>query len=493
MILYINGDVGGRDFHYEMENLCREFFPNETIKVTHEPAEDEKIVALSIDSSENETVLTATADIDGKEKKAVRIQAKKAADDVDECERQMAMALFEVLTNITGYVPKWGILTGVRPAKLMRRLISDGQTSEEAQAYFEDKLLVSKERINLAADVVKAETPIIAQSKPESFSLYISIPFCPTRCSYCSFISHSVGSAKKLLPDYVKLLCREIETIGKTADELGLRLETVYYGGGTPTTLSAEQLADVMSAVKNNFDLSSVREYTVEAGRPDTITQEKLEVMKNGGAGRISINPQTFNDEVLKIIGRKHNSEQTVKAYNLTRAENLDDINMDVIAGLPGDSFDSFTNTVEKMLELAPENITIHTLALKRSSSLVTDESADVRNLKNETAKMLDYAYKRLTKYDYFPYYMYRQSRSVGNLENTGWCKKGREGLYNIYMMDETHTVLAAGAGAVSKLKEPGGELIERIFNYKYPFEYVNGFDEILKRKERIKEFYSEF
>ena len=481
--------LNDRRFQYETENLIRVFFVNETITVTDSPIDGENgVAAFALDGE-----IKIQLNLNGKSYSGYQILdfSLMNEDDTEQSftERKLELMLFELLKEATGYTPPWGILTGVRPAKLMTRLL-EKSGEERALAYFTDELKVSEKKAELALKVAKNEAPIIASSTEKSFSLYISIPFCPTRCSYCSFVSHSNEKAKKLIPGYVKLLCREIELTGKIVSSLGLKLESVYMGGGTPTALDAASLKTVTDSVRENFDLSSCREYTIESGRPDSITREKLEIIKNCGAGRISINPQTFNDSVLKEIGRRHTSQMTKDSMLLARDCGFDNINMDIITGLPTDTLESFENTVDTVLSFAPENVTVHTLALKRSSSLVTE---DKERGDGETAnRMLILASEKLTAAGYQPYYMYRQSKCLGNLENVGWAKKGYECLYNIFMMEECHTVLAVGAGAVTKLKNPNSNEIERIFNYKYPYEYMNGFSEIEKRKERIISFYRE-
>ncbi|MEE1321489.1 MAG: coproporphyrinogen dehydrogenase HemZ [Acutalibacteraceae bacterium] len=467
-------------FHYEMENLLRVFFP-EKITVTDKIPEGEDYVITELNDG-----IKVSAVI-GNE----IFEDTYVYDETDsaETERLMAITMFNLLSEYTGYTPPWGILTGVRPAKLMTNLIKE-MGEEEAVIYFSEKLLVSEEKTKLALLVSKAENPIISSaSAPDSYSLYISIPFCPTRCSYCSFISHSNESAKKLIPDYVEKLCEELKVTGDIAKELKLRLESVYIGGGTPTVLSASQLKKITDCVSANFDLTVIREYTIEAGRPDSITADKFDVIKESGCTRISINPQTFNDDVLREIGRQHSAQMTIDAFNLARDKKFGNINMDLIAGLPTDTLESFENTLSKTIDLSPENITVHTLSLKRSSNIVTENRRT--NSGELASEMLELCQKRLTEAGYVPYYMYRQSKCLGNLENVGWAKKGYEGLYNVYMMEECHTVLSVGAGAVIKLKKPDSNEIERIFNYKYPYEYISGFEEILKRKEYIYGFYS--
>ena len=472
-------------YRYETENVVRIFFPVDKIVITQElpDASSDYIITEKIDS-DGEFAVCCFVNINGK-----TAQGEKNVSAGNDEELILAQLLYEILSEITCYTPSWGVLTGVRPSKLMRSLVAaDGE--EKAVSYFKNSLFVSDEKTQLALSVAKAEDRIISLSGDNSYSLYVSIPFCPTRCSYCSFVSHSIAQAKKLIPDYVKLLCAELEEIAKTAQSLNLNLETIYFGGGTPTSLSEGELKAVTDAVKNNFDVSKVREYTIEAGRPDTLNAQKLRIMKDAGVSRISINPQTFNPDVLKAIGRNHTPEMTENAFYMAREAGFDNINMDFIASLPTDTYESFCRSIDKAISLSPENITVHTLALKRAATIVT--GGDASSVFGDTDKMLAYSSSQLYANGYFPYYMYRQSKSVGNNENVGWSRNDRECLYNIYMMEEVHTVLAAGGGAVTKLKSPFENRIERIFNFKYPYEYINRFNELSERKNRITEFYKE-
>lgn len=482
--------IFGHDFHYECENLCRVYFPNEKINIVYDGSgEDTRTVVTRCSPADGGNLISVEAEIDGVSRSA-QAEVKASADELrDKSELKTAQLIFALLSEITGYTPPWGVLTGVRPSKLMLRLI-DQMGAEGARRYFTEDLLVSGEKTELAQTVAAAEEKIIALSKDNSFSLYVAIPFCPTRCSYCSFVSHSIANsnAKKLLPEYLEKLAEEIEITGKIASELGLRLESVYFGGGTPGVLEAPQLDRLLGAVENSFDLSTVREYTVEIGRPDTVTPEKLRILRLHNVGRISINPQTFNQKTLDLIGRNHKVEQAVKAYQLAKAYDFESVNMDLIAGLPEETLDDFKASVDTAISLAPENITVHTLALKRSSELNASGTGVAGG--NTAKQMLQYASRRLYGSSYEPYYMYRQSKCVGNLENVGWCKEGKECLYNVFMMEECHTVIAVGAGAVTKLCEPGTTNVERIFNYKYPYEYISGFDKITERKNGIKSFY---
>lgn len=477
-------------YHYEMENLIRVFLPDVKIVRAEDTADEGDYCLLTLDGNK----ISIRLSLEGRtyDSQGVFCLDCRAFNESEDSyfERKMAVMLYDMLREITGYTPPWGILTGVRPAKLMTKLIAS-QGQEKAVDYFINELKVSQDKTNLALMVSKNETTIIEGSKADSYSLYVSVPFCPTRCSYCSFISHSNESAKKLIPEYVEKLCDEIAETAKIAKDLNLRLESVYIGGGTPTVLTASQLKKVTDTLSENFDLSDISEYTIEAGRPDSIDSDKLDVIKNCGCTRISINPQTFSDSVLKEIGRNHTSAETVEAFAMAREKGFGNINTDLIAGLPTDTLESFEKTLDKAVALEPENITVHTLALKRSSTIVTEGKKT--NSPTLTSDMLRLVQQKLTKAGYEPYYMYRQSKSLGNLENVGWAKKGFEGLYNIYMMEECHTILSVGAGAVIKLKAPHGNEIERIYNYKYPYEYIGNFQEILNRKQYIPEFYSKF
>lgn len=468
-------------FHYELENLTRAFLPNDkiTVKASEIIPEDlEKPYILS-EIDEKITVTLCAEDF----KKSLK--AEKGEDN----ELIMATLLYELMSEYTGITLSWGLLTGVRPIKLLRKL-SEENSSDNARAYFKEKLLVSDEKLMLAEKICKKEGSILRLSREDSFSLYISIPFCPSRCSYCSFVSQSVEKAKHLIKPYVELLCSELKETAKIACSLGLRLETVYMGGGTPTTLEAEHLDRILSTVKENFDLSHLREFTVEAGRPDTITEEKLAAILRNGCDRLSVNPQTLNPNVLLGIGRRHTVEDFYDSFSLARKMGFKHINTDLIAGLPGDSPESFKNTIDGILRLSPESVTVHTLSMKRSSYLTGDRMKLLREDSKAVEKMLRYAYSGLDKNGFEPYYLYRQSKMVGNMENTGWSKPGFEGLYNVYIMDETHSIFACGAGAVTKLKDPNCNNIERIFNFKYPYEYIDRFKELLERKEAIFSFY---
>lgn len=480
MILYVNNHI----YHYELENICRVFLPFTDLTVTEEYSDFSGDVISVTERREENITLAVSVTLYGKRGEKQKILPADSS--VHDLEIASARMLYDILSDILGYTPQWGILTGVRPSKLMRSLIAE-KGDEKAKEFFRDTLLVSPTKTELAYSVARREDRIASLSRDDSFSLYVSIPFCPSRCSYCSFVSHSVEQAKKLIPAYVEKLCEELKLTAEIADKNGLKLSTVYFGGGTPTSFSAEQLRAITGTVNEYFDTDRCLEYTVEAGRPDTVTDEKLTVLKNAGVGRVSINPQTFSDSVLQEIGRRHDSAQTLAAYELAAKYGFD-INMDLIAGLPSDTVPGFRSSVDTAVSLHPANITVHTLALKRASTLVS--GIGIYKATGDTVSMLDYADKVLFENGYNPYYMYRQSRSIGNLENVGFALDGMECLYNVYMMEEIHTVLAVGGGAVTKLRDPYSTNIERIFNFKYPYEYISRFGELRARKDGITEFY---
>lgn len=475
--------VKNHNFHFELENLTRLFFPNEKITVIRDFSEPQPPCIYTEVSDK----ITISVNIGSFNKSETAV--KKLTDDDNEL--VSAQLLYKLLCDFTGLTQPWGILTGVRPVKLLRRLAEESN-EEQAVKKFENDFFVSNEKIALSRETEHNERKILELSKPESFSLYVGIPFCPSRCSYCSFVMASIERAEKLIEPYTKLLCEEIKRTAEIANKLGLRLETVYFGGGTPTTLSAEQLDTVLGTVNKSFDMSTCREFTVEAGRPDTIDIAKLLALKENKVDRISINPQTVNDEVLKTIGRKHTAQQFFDAFELARKCGFDNINTDLIAGLPTDTPESFKNSLDSIVKLNAECITVHTLCMKRASRLTTEGVTLDLQQARDAREMLAYTQNILGQNGYIPYYMYRQSRMVGNLENVGWSKKGFESLYNVYVMDETHTILACGSGGVTKLKRNNPDYLERIFNFKYPYEYIDRFDELIQRKSGIMQFYGQ-
>lgn len=378
----------------------------------------------------------------------------------------------------------WGVMCGIRPAKNVRELAEEGFSSDEIRDIFKNVYEVSEEKTRLAMTVAENEKVLIESIGENSVSLYIGIPFCPTRCVYCSFVSTDIRVSGKYMDQFVEKLLLEIDKTADILKKLGMYVENIYIGGGTPTTLSSEYFERIFERIEQKIDTDSIREFTVEAGRPDTITRDKLEVLKKHGVNRISINPQTMNDVTLKKIDRSHSSEMIYQAYKTAKDIGFDVINMDLIAGLPDETPEMFRYSLDEVIKLKPENITVHSLCLKRA--------ADFKMTDNELAKsevmnsMLSYTQKRMEECGYFPYYMYRQKNSSGNLENVGYAKPGTMSGYNVNIMEEKQTIIAMGGGGSTKLVM--GDRIERIFNFKDPLEYIRRFDEILRKKDEILE-----
>jgi len=463
-------------FQYEIERLFRAFFSPIKIALSSDKADAEGEYCLTQRSFDGgEIALSVRLCADGMN---ISCERRVPSDTPEkEQERVMSVLLYKVLSAYTGVEIPWGILTGVRPVKVLSKL-SDSEAAE--------KLLVSSEKIALAKTIDRVQQPMIAAIPKNSFSLYVSIPFCPTRCSYCSFVSHSVDKAAARMEEYIDCLIEEMKQTADIAKQLSLRLDTIYFGGGTPTTLSAEQLKRLFSAL-DSFDRSHVREFTVEAGRPDTITREKLAAIKEAGADRISVNPQTMRDSVLEAIGRRHTAVQTEAAYALAREVGFKCINMDLIAGLPTDDTEGFKYSLDSVIELRPENVTVHSLSLKRAATLFHEQD---RKTCGGAAEMIDYTHKSLQNAGYSPYYLYRQKNTADNQENTGYALPDTESLYNMFIMEELQTILAVGAGASTKLVDTENARIKRLCNHKFPYEYLDRFNDIKNQKTEIFDFF---
>lgn len=477
---------------YEIESLARMLFPQTVRAALDREVQGDFILAEMTPQPDETVLLSVTLCLDGRYDK--RTELCSAALSEKQRTFPLCRLLYEAALELTGRPLRWGLLTGIRPIKLYHALAAKGFSEEEITQQMQQRYLISDEMNALALSIQKKEAAINAKSLPRGFSLYISIPFCPQRCSYCSFVSASVERMRPLIPQYVEALCREISLTGEIARSLDLSLQTVYFGGGTPTTLSADELTKIFDTIEHSFDLSHLLEYTVEAGRPDTIDRARLLALKKAGVGRISVNPQTMNDEVLRAVGRTHTPADVIEAYRFAREIGFSCINMDFIAGLADETPKAFLSSLERAAALCPENITVHTLTLKRASTLTEEGSAERYYRKREdVTRMVDDARALLTGQGYAPYYLYRQKNTIGALDNTGYSLPGSEGCYNVFIMDETHTILACGAGAVTKLRQIGGEKIERIYNLKYPAEYLERFDEILRRKEGVRTFYENY
>lgn len=493
----------GNDYKYEIEAVMKLFFPAQKFEFLFIDNADgsaqckdcaEDFVIIEKSHSDVGVYLNVFACL---ENNNCEFDSELEYDATDgECELELSRLLYFALNKLTGISSEWGIITGVRPVKQVNKMISQGMNKSEIFSVLKNKFLVSEAKCEIAYDTAVSQEPFLKRIERcgnKTFGLYISIPFCPSRCSYCSFISQSASGKGigKIIPLYVENICREIRYTAEITNRLGIKPDTVYFGGGTPTVLTAAQLARIMKAVNTSFDMSEAEEYTVEAGRPDTITAEKLKAIKENGCTRISINPQTLNDSVLAAIGRAHTSQQFLESYRLARELGFDSINTDIIAGLPTDTFESFKNTLDTLIDMSPESITVHTLSIKRSARLnQSDSKCEV--LKNPAKEMVRYAAKQLYANGYKPYYLYKQKNMVENLENIGWVKEGHESLYNIYIMEEVQTIIAMGAAGSTKLVDQKNGRLERVFNYKFPLEYNNHFNLMLERKKEIEEFYAE-
>ena len=476
----------GHDYRYAAEQMMLTLFPGER------PGTGSNELVLSL--SEGRTWLTATAELtyEGTCFRAVR-RAKTAEltgglTDARVKQRILKLAFYDAGVAALGKEPPWGALTGVRPVKIPARAMAAGASAKEAEALLRDTYRVTPLRRSLAMDCARASEDCRKALKPDELSLYVGIPFCPSRCIYCSFISANVSKCLPLVSPFVDALEREIEAVGQLLRRTGRHIRTVYIGGGTPTTLSAEQLRRVLDAMDRCLPLDRCTEFTVEAGRPDTITPEKLAVLAaHPLVDRISVNPQSMNDEVLRRMGRPHTGDDIRRAYAQVRQAGELAVNMDLIAGLPGDCAESFAASLEEVVSLAPENITVHTLALKKGSRLM--EEGDALPDAGAVKAMLDRTWDRLHQAGYTPYYLYRQKYMSGSFENVGWAKPGYASLYNIAMMEELHTILALGGGGVTKLVWPATGKIERRANPKYPQEYLRKIETICREKGDLAPF----
>ena len=468
---------------YPVEQLQMQLFPLEPSEFVTAPFEGDGTVSSL---SRGEQFLTATAKVTYHGKTgfaAKRIPLEKA--DVRMTRRILQQSYYLAATKVLGTVPPWGALSGVRPTKLSTKCMAEGGSEKEAKRLLEKTYFVTPERSRLCVDASRHTLEAAKLLQPGDLSVYIGIPFCPTRCSYCSFVSESIERFGAFLPPYLTALHREIEYTGKLLAQSGYHIRSLYMGGGTPTTLSSGQMKALLDTINESFDLSRCLEFTVEGGRPDTLDEEKLRVILDGGATRISINPQTMSDDVLAAVGRKHTAAQTEEAFRQAARVGFTDINMDLIAGLPGDTPEKFSDSLSRVLALGPSNVTVHTLALKKGANLFQNRMPLPSN--EAVAQMLCGAEDALRRNDFEPYYLYRQKYMSGSFENTGWCRPGFTGYYNIYMMEELHTILSLGGGGMNKINLPAGQL-ERYHNPKSPQDYIARIDTILQQKDEIFE-----
>ena len=482
----------GHDDRYAIEQSLLAFFPEE--RPVYETAEAGEDDCAYVSLTEGKRYATGVTSIHYHGKTARGVSRAVLTDAPDEYERErlrqraLKLSFFKAARDITGVTPSWGALTGIRPGKLARAMLEQGKTERETDRVLRDTYFVSPERRRLAIETARAGLKAKRDLRPDEISLYVGIPFCPTRCAYCSFVSASVEKSFGLMEPYLASLEQEITDAARMVAETGLRIKSFYMGGGTPTTLSARQMDHLLTHLNRSFDLTDCAEYCIEAGRPDTITREKLQVLLDHGADRISVNPQTLSDRVLDTIGRRHTAQDIYDALRLVRETGGFAVNMDLIAGLPGDTPDGFRATLEQVLALAPENITVHTLSRKRGSNLMAQDAPIPDGA--AVGEMLDFANTALPKAGYAPYYLYRQKFMSGGFENVGWTRPGQENLYNICIMEELCSILAMGGGASTKLVRPNGGRLERHIDPKYPTEYIANIDRICAAKAELEAFF---
>ena len=462
----------GHDARYAVEQSLLAFFPQE--RPVYDPAaREENWAAVSLSCGSQYTTSVTQIYYNGSRGKGIaRVIIDPAADEYEKerlRQRAVKLSFFKAAQKVTGVTPTWGALTGIRPAKLAAGCLEKGMTPRQVDHLLRDTYSVSETRRELCIEAAQAGLKAKADLKPEDISLYIGIPFCPTRCAYCSFVSQAVEKSFALMEPYLEVLLGEITQAAQMVKDLGLNVKSFYMGGGTPTTLSAGQMDRLLTHLNQSFDLSRCAEYCIEAGRPDTIDREKLQVLLDHGCDRISVNPQSLEDSVLQAIGRRH-------------------VNMDLIAGLPADTPEGFRRTLDKCLSFGADNITVHTLALKKGSRILL-EGQKIPTAE-EVGQMLDYSIAALRGANFHPYYLYRQKYMSGSFENIGWCISGAEGLYNIYIMEELHSILSLGAGGSTKMVDPAAGRIERVFHAKYPNEYITRPEKIQKNLEGFAAFY---
>ena len=491
MIIDINGNVN----RYYVQTLCMIFYPGAKFS---ENSEDDGTPRLQVDVDDKDGVCEAKAtafvgDEIYSEVKTAEYNERRTAERTVKI--AVGAAVIAVLGGIMSYKPAWGIMIGVRPSKVAMEHLNAGMSKTRVKKLLGTDYLVIPKKAALATEVALNERKIIGTPDQKDCSVYISIPFCPSRCSYCSFVSYSSKKLLSLIPEYLVRLKEDINANFALIKRLGLNVKTVYIGGGTPTILNEGELRELLETVSANTDVSKLEEYTLEAGRPDTITEEKLNIASQYGVTRISVNPQTLCREVLDRIGRHHSIDDFFKAYSIAEKSGIKYINTDLIVGLPGDNFKTFSATFDEILALRPANITVHTFCVKKSADIIKT-NADVFSMRGgDAGKCVDYTQIKSAQAGYLPYYMYRQKKTVGNFENVGFALEGAEGIYNVHMMEETHSIFAVGAGAVTKLvkhkndsSDTDGRKITRLFNQKYPYEYLseNKSGEMLAEIERF-------
>lgn len=473
------------EFSYDIHSLVKAFYPAEDVKVFEEGekslSSDDNLPELFMYFEEDKIEAAITVDGEEKGRRDTVVEGESTR---PQYKNALKHLLYGILSEFTGKELPWGNLTGIRPTKIPYAMLEEGKEQDEIIAYMKDMYSCSDKKALLAYDIAKREREILSKIHyDKGYSLYIGIPFCPTTCLYCSFTSYSIASCRNKVDEYLSALEKEIDYVAEAFKDK--TLDSIYIGGGTPTTLEAEQLDRLLSYVAKKIDLSTSLEYTVEAGRADSITRAKLEVLKKHGITRISVNPQTMKEETLKLIGRRHTVEQVKEAFALAREIGFDNINMDLILGLPNETKEDVAETLRQVKEMNPDSLTVHSLAIKRASKMsqwIQEQGIQCLNNTDETMEMSAEAANEM---DMAPYYLYRQKNMSGNFENVGYAREGKYGIYNILIMEEMQSIVALGAGTVSK-NVMGGGRIERCDNVKDVDLYIAQIDEMIERKRRL-------
>ena len=483
----------GHEERYAVEQLQLALFPLEPMEpVEPDGCDDpcgessrffEDDGAISLLNRDGETLTAKTIiNCDGKQNTS-QVAIPIESETVSSRRRILQQSYYQAALPFLKKIPAWGALSGVRPTKLTTRCLKAGMNDEETLREMEKTYFVTPRRAKLSLDCSKATMAAAAKLSPDDVSLYVGIPFCPTRCAYCSFVSKTIGKNTGLMEPYLEALHKELRRTGELMASSGKTVRTIYIGGGTPTTLTAAQMKTLLDCIRESFDLSRCIEFTVEGGRPDTLDQEKLTVIAQNGADRMSINPQSMIDSVLAASRRPHTAADVERSYHQAVDAGFAAINMDLIAGLPTDDFDGFKHSLDRTIALDPANITVHTLAIKKGADLY--EKREGLSSDEEVSRMVDYAEDTLRAAGFVPYYLYRQKYMSGSFENVGWCRPGTECLYNIYMMEELHTIISVGGGGMNKVNLPDGRL-QRFHNPKFPQQYIEMIDDVLRQKEEL-------
>lgn len=471
-------------FEYDIHSLVKAFYPGKEIKVLEKSAEKQSEEGMPEFEIDFQSTSISFYIIEDGERKYEKQTVLKQPDSRPDVKNDLKQLIYDSLSEYLGKELPWGTLTGIRPTKIPMTLLEEGKSEDEILEYMKDVYKISDEKGNLSIEIAKREKELLSRLHyKDGYSLYIGIPFCPTTCLYCSFTSYPICVWKDKMDDYLTALEKEMEATAQIMQ--GKILDTVYIGGGTPTTLQAEELDRLITKLKATFDLSQVTEFTVEAGRADSITKEKLEVLYKHGITRISVNPQTMNEETLKLIGRQATAAQTVETFKMAREMGFDNINMDIILGLPGETEEDVTYTIEKIKELHPDSLTVHSLAIKRASKLSQWIEQNGITALNNTDETMEIAAEGAKAMNMKPYYLYRQKNMSGNFENVGYAEEGKFGIYNILIMEELQTIVALGAGSITKRVFQDGR-IERCDNVKDVGLYIERIDEMIERKRRL-------